>query len=87
MIGPWNSQCAWAQIPITNRAAAPLAMISPANTHPGLTHEALDSFEGEPEIYYPTGVRNYFRVVAPDDYQAAAAAALADQLGLERLTS
>ena len=31
VIGPYNSPCAWAQIPIANRAG-PLAMISPANT-------------------------------------------------------
>ena len=35
-------------------------MISPANTHPGLTHAALDAAgQNEPEVYYPSGVRNY----------------------------
>jgi branched-chain amino acid transport system substrate-binding protein len=86
VIGPWNSECAAAQIPIANRAEGPLAMISPANTHPGLTH-ASPGFaeEDEPESYYPTGTRNYVRVVAPEDFQAAAAAVLAGELGLKRL--
>jgi branched-chain amino acid transport system substrate-binding protein len=85
VIGPFNSPCARAQIPIANRAEGPLAMISPSNTHPGLTHAAPGGLENEPDVYYPTGVRNYVRVVAPDDYQAAAAAVLARDLGLERV--
>jgi branched-chain amino acid transport system substrate-binding protein len=85
VIGPYNSPCAFAQIPIANRAKGPLAMISPANTHEGLTHAAPGSAKDEPEVYYPTGVRNYVRVVAPDDYQATAAAVLARDLGLERV--
>jgi branched-chain amino acid transport system substrate-binding protein len=85
VIGPFNSSCASAQIPIANRAEGPLAMISPANTHPGLTHAALDAAENEPDVYYPTGVRNYVRVIAPDDYQITAAAVLARDLGLERV--
>jgi branched-chain amino acid transport system substrate-binding protein len=61
-------------------------MISPSNTHPGLTHAAPGaSDENEPEIYYPTGARNYVRVVAPEDFQAAAAAVLAKELGLRRV--
>jgi branched-chain amino acid transport system substrate-binding protein len=87
VIGPFNSPCAQAQIPIANRAEGPLAMISPANTHEGLTHAVPGRFadENEPEVYYPTGVRNYMRVVAPDDYQVTAAAVLARELGLERV--
>ena len=85
VIGPFNSPCASAQIPIANRAEGPLAMISPANTHPGLTHAALDAAENEPDVYYPTGVRNYVRIIAPDDYQITAAAVLARDLGLERV--
>jgi branched-chain amino acid transport system substrate-binding protein len=89
VIGPFNSPCAQAQIPIANRAEEPLAMISPANTHEGLTHAVPGSFaladEEEPEVYYPTGVRNYMRVVAPDDYQVTAAAVLARELSLERV--
>jgi len=85
VIGPFNSPCAAPQIPIANRAEGPLAMISPSNTHPGLTHAALDAAEDEPDVYYPTGVRNYVRVIAPDDYQITAAAVLARDLGLQRV--
>jgi branched-chain amino acid transport system substrate-binding protein len=85
VIGPFNSECAWAQIPITNRADGPLAMISPSNTHPGLTHAAVGASDDEPEVYYPTGVRNYARVIAPEDFAGAAAAKLARDLGVRRL--
>jgi branched-chain amino acid transport system substrate-binding protein len=40
----------------------------------GLTHFAPWNSPGEPKIYYPTGVRNYARVAASDDYQGPAAA-------------
>jgi branched-chain amino acid transport system substrate-binding protein len=85
VIGPWNSECAWAQIPIANRADGPLAMISPSNTHPGLTRAAVAMDENEPAVYYPTGARNYFRVIAPEDSNAAGAAVLAQKLGVRRL--
>jgi branched-chain amino acid transport system substrate-binding protein len=48
-------------------------MISPANTYPGLTKTA-GAAPGEPDVYYPSGVRNYTRVVAADDIQGAVAA-------------
>jgi branched-chain amino acid transport system substrate-binding protein len=88
VIGPFNSGCAWAQLPVANRADGPLAMISASTTHPGLTHvSAVPGMteKDEPGIYYPTGARNYWRVVAPEDYHVAAAAVLARQLGVQRL--
>jgi len=88
VIGPFNSQCAWAQIPIANRAKPPLAIVTPSSTHPGLTHAVPapgHSGKDEPEIYYPTGIRNYFRVIASDEYQVATAAVLARRLGVRRL--
>src|SRR5262249_38765425 len=56
--------------------AAPMLMISHANTNPGLTKK-WDP--GEPDKYYPSGKRNYARVVTTDDYQGAAAADFASQ--------
>lgn len=86
VIGPLNSHCAWAQIPIANRASGPLAMISHANTHEGLTRAAPGiTAENEPEVYYPTRVRNYVRVVPPGVFEGAGAAVLAEELGLHRL--
>jgi branched-chain amino acid transport system substrate-binding protein len=85
VIGPWSSDCAHAQVPIANRADGPLAMVSPSNTHPGLTHAAVGASDDEPETYYPKGVRNYARVIAPEDFNAAAAAKLARDLDVRRL--
>jgi branched-chain amino acid transport system substrate-binding protein len=85
-IGTFNSGCAEIEIPINNRAPnGPLAQISPANTYVGLTHGGPGTAAGEPNKYYPTGTRNYARVVAADDFQGAADATLAQQLGIKKL--
>ena len=68
-LGTFNSGAAKLSIPILNQAG-PLLMFSPANTYPGLTHAAAGvTADGEPDIYYPTKVRNYARVAATDDLQ------------------
>jgi len=69
----YNSGAAQISIPITNQAG--LVQISHANTYPGLTKvtEGI-TLEGEPEIFYPTGTRNYCRVISTDDLQGGAAA-------------
>jgi ABC-type branched-subunit amino acid transport system substrate-binding protein/DNA-binding beta-propeller fold protein YncE len=92
VIGPYSSFCAGWEIPILNRApGGAVAMISPSNTHTGLTRDhpvplfADVGYEGEPEVFYPTGVRNFFRVVPPEDLQGVAHAMLAQQLGLKRV--
>jgi branched-chain amino acid transport system substrate-binding protein len=86
VIGTFNSGCAEIEIPINNRAPnGPLAQISPANTYVGLTHGGPGTAAGEPNKYYPTGKRNYARVVAADDFQGAADATLAKQLGIKKL--
>ena len=70
-IGEFNSGASAISIPILNQAG--LGMISPANTYPGLTQSAAGVTEpGEPEKYYPTGKRNYARIVPNDLIQAAA---------------
>jgi branched-chain amino acid transport system substrate-binding protein len=86
LIGPWSSFCAAVEIPMLNRApGGPLAMISPVNTDPGLTRATSDNERGEPEVYYPTGVRNYVRLLPGDDLQGAALAVVAKRLALERV--
>jgi branched-chain amino acid transport system substrate-binding protein len=75
-IGTFNSGAAKISIPILNQAG--LVMISPANTGVGLTKK-FDP--GEPEKYYPTGKRNYTRVIPADDLQGAAGANWAKELG------
>jgi len=74
VMGTYNSGCAKLEVPILN--AAPMLMVSDANTNPGLT-KTWDP--GEPDKYYPSGKRNYARVVTTDDYQGSAAADFASQ--------
>jgi len=84
VIGTFNSGAAEIMIPILNRAPnGPVAMISPANTYVGLTHSGPGTAAGEPEKYYPTGTRNYIRMVAADDFQGAADAQFAKDQGLK----
>jgi branched-chain amino acid transport system substrate-binding protein len=86
VIGTFNSGAAEIEIPILNRAPnGPIAMVSPANTYVGLTHGGAGTAAGEPGKYYPTGKRNYARVVAADDYQGAADAILAKSLAIKKV--
>ena len=80
VLGTFNSGCAKIEVPVLNRAA--LAMISPANTNPGLTKK-WDV--GEPQKYYPTGIRNFARVVATDDIQGPADALWSQSLGFKKV--
>jgi branched-chain amino acid transport system substrate-binding protein len=83
VVGPFASGCAAVEIPILNRAS--LAIVSPSNTLFELTHANPQDTSGAPEIYYPTGPRNYARVIASDDVQAAADAIAARKLGVRRV--
>jgi ABC-type branched-subunit amino acid transport system substrate-binding protein/DNA-binding beta-propeller fold protein YncE len=88
VIGPVNSHCAQVQVPILNRApGGPLTLISPSTTYPGLTRGGFSlpalGYRGEPDVYYPTGERNFMRLIAPDDMQGVAHAMLAKRLGLD----
>jgi branched-chain amino acid transport system substrate-binding protein len=86
VVGTFNSGCAEIVVPVLNRAAdGPVGMVSPANTYVGLTHSGPGTAPGEPDKYYPTGTRNYIRIVAADDYQGAADALLTQQLGLKNV--
>ena len=84
MIGPFTSLCAVAQLALLNRAG-PLAVVSPSNSRPGLTHAGPGEAPNEPATYRPSGVLNYLRVIPGDDLQGVAAAALAHTLGLRRV--
>jgi branched-chain amino acid transport system substrate-binding protein len=86
VIGTFNSGCAEIIVPILNRAPnGPVGMVSPANTYTGLTTSGVGTAPGEPRKYYPTGKRNYARVVAQDQYQGAADALLAKRLGVKSM--
>jgi branched-chain amino acid transport system substrate-binding protein len=70
VMGTYNSGCAKLEVPVLNQDPnGPMLMVSHANTNPGLT-KTWDP--GEPDKYYPTGKRNYARVVTTDDYQGTA---------------
>jgi branched-chain amino acid transport system substrate-binding protein len=78
IVGPFNSNVAKAEMPITNQA--PIAQISPANTNPCLTKDAsADSADcsGSNNLIStlrPTGKVNYFRIATTDDHQGPAGA-------------
>ena len=82
-IGTFNSGAAKIVIPVL--CTAGVAMISPANTYPGLTKPGKGTAD-EPGIYYPNGCKhNYFRVVPADDLQGDVGASWAKTLGASKV--
>ena len=81
-IGTYNSGAAKVSIPLLNQAG--LVMVSPANTYPGLTKPGKGD-KGEPDTYFPSGTRNYARVVPADDIQGAVGAQWAKDLGATKV--
>ena len=82
-LGTFNSGAAAIAIPLLNEAG--MAMLSPGNTAVGLTSDEPGADEGEPEIYYPAGERNYARIVPKDTVQGAALATVMDEDGCTRV--
>jgi branched-chain amino acid transport system substrate-binding protein len=82
-IGEFNSGASAISIPLLNEV--PIAQISPANTAVGLTSDEPGAEPGEPEKYYPSGVRNYLRIVPKDTIQGAALATLMTEDGCQNL--
>jgi branched-chain amino acid transport system substrate-binding protein len=84
VIGTFNSGCAQIIVPLLNQASdGGIAMISPANTLVCLTTSSNNCESTEPDKYYPSGTRNYARVVAHDGYQGAAMAEISQQQGVK----
>jgi branched-chain amino acid transport system substrate-binding protein len=84
-LGTFNSGAAELSIPILN-GAGPLIMVSPANTYPGLTKSVAGiTAAGEPDKYYPTGVRNFARLAPDDDLQGAVDVKFLGTLGVKTL--
>lgn len=77
-IGTYNSGAAKISMPVLNRAS--LAMISPANTYPGLTKPGKGE-PNEPDVYRPSGKVNYFRAVPADDIQGKVGAEWIKKMG------
>jgi branched-chain amino acid transport system substrate-binding protein len=77
-LGEFNSGASAISIPILNEGG--ILQISPSNTYVGLTRsEGAD--KGEPDKYYPSGKRNFGRVVPADHIQAAAQVAFQKDQG------
>ncbi len=86
VIGTYNSGCAAIEMPILNRApGGGVPMVSPGNTFVCLTEPSPTLCKpDEPSVYYPTGKRNYVRVVPNDAVQGAGLASYANELGVKR---
>jgi len=86
VIGTWSSNCSAVEIPILDTAPhGPLALVSPTNTNIGLTRISAGDAPGEPDRYYPAHVRNFLRLISPDDAQGRAEALLAARLRVGRV--
>jgi len=76
IVGPFNSNVAKAEMPITNQA--PIALISPSNTTTCLTQEAADvGCSGANDLVptlRPTGKVTYFRTASTDNLQGLVSA-------------
>jgi branched-chain amino acid transport system substrate-binding protein len=79
MIGPFNSNVAKSEIPLTNDAG--LVQISPSNTNDGLTvgDDAKKLRVANPDV------NTYFRVCTRDSKQGAALAKFAQKLGFKKV--
>jgi branched-chain amino acid transport system substrate-binding protein len=78
-VGEVNSGASAISIPPLNRAGIP--QVSPTSTAVGLTSAGPAAFPGEPQKYYPTGVRTFARVVPNDSVQATAQVRLQQTMG------
>jgi branched-chain amino acid transport system substrate-binding protein len=79
MVGPFNSNVAKSEIPLTNDAG--LVQISPSNTNDGLTvgDDAKKLREAHPDV------NSYFRVCTRDSQQGGALAKFAQKLGYKKM--
>jgi branched-chain amino acid transport system substrate-binding protein len=86
VIGPYNSGCAFTLIPAANAApGGPLPVISPTATSTDLTRAGVATPAGLPRSLYPSGTRNFVRLLPTDDDEGAALAAEAKALGARRV--
>jgi len=82
-IGEFNSGASAVSIPILSDAKVP--QISPANTAVGLTSDEPGADKGEPTKYYPSGFRNYVRIVPKDTIQGSALATVMKEDGCTKV--
>jgi branched-chain amino acid transport system substrate-binding protein len=72
-IGEFNSGASAISMPILNELG--IAQISPSNTAVGLTRDGPGAGRGEPDKYYPSARRHFFRLSPNDRVQAGAVVA------------
>jgi branched-chain amino acid transport system substrate-binding protein len=82
-IGEFNSGASTISMPTLNEVGIP--QISPSNAAVGLTRGGPGADRGEPDRYYPTGRRHYFRIAPNDRVQGAALAAAMRDGGCRRV--
>jgi len=80
-IGELNSGASAVSIPLLNRAG--IAQVSPASGAVGLTSSGPGAAPGEPDKYYPTGIRTFVRVAPSDAVEAQVQVALEQQQGCQ----
>ena len=81
VLGPKNSAASQVALPILNLAQpGPLVMISPTSPYPGLTQKVASN-PSEPDIYFPSGIRSFVRIMPNDNVMAAAASRFIRTLG------
>lgn len=78
-LGDLNSGASAISIPPLNRAGIP--QISPTSAAVGLTASVPGAFPGEPEKYYPTGVRTFARTAPTNQVQAVAQVEVQKDMG------
>jgi branched-chain amino acid transport system substrate-binding protein len=79
-VGDFNSGASAISIPPLNRVGIP--QVSPTSSAVGLTSAMPPAtFPGEPQKYYPTGIRTFARVVPNDRIQAIAQVRVQQEMG------
>lgn len=81
-LGEYNSGASAVSIPVLNRFEIP--QISAVSTAVGVTSSGAGAAPGEPQKYYPTGIRTFARVVPNDVVQAGAQVRLQQALGCRK---
>jgi branched-chain amino acid transport system substrate-binding protein len=86
VIGTYNSGCAAIEMPVLNKApGGGVPMVSPGNTFVCLTEPSPTLCKpDEPDVYFPSGKRNYIRVVPNDAVQGAGMASFANEQGIRK---
>ena len=78
-VGELNSGASAVSIPLLSRAG--IVQISPTSTAVGLTDSGAAADPGEPQKYYPTGIRTFVRLPPSDLVQASAQVRLQRRAG------